>query len=93
MVERNSEGKAIFKSRRFEIDWYDQEEIDNQPKQLELDFQDTRCAHNFEDDGENMRLVCTKCGYFKEISFKHPYNGKTYQEVFEIIQKERKLIV
>ena len=31
MVERNSEGKAIFRSSRFQIDWYDQKEIDNEP--------------------------------------------------------------
>jgi hypothetical protein len=94
MIERNSEGKAIFRSSsssRFQINWYDQEEIDNEPKQLELDFQDTQCKHTFEDDGKNLRMVCTKCGYFSEVSFRDPYDGKTYQEVYEIMQKRRKL--
>ena len=92
MIERNSEGKAIFIAPRFDIKWFELEELGAESdRQLELNFEDTRCKHKFEDDGENLRLVCTKCGYYHDVSFRNPYDGKTYQEVYEIMQRERHL--
>ena len=59
-----------------------------EPEQLELPLEHTLCKHTLVDDGENMRIICTKCGYYREVSFLDTWEGKTYQEIYEILQKD-----
>lgn len=59
--------------------------------QLELDLEELMCRHEFYDDGDNLAIACRKCGYSSEVSFSDPFDGKTYQEIFDIMGKDMNL--
>lgn len=81
-----------YKSRWFEhlLDEIEAEE-EHLWVQIELPLEHTLCAHKFYDDGDNFAIVCAICGVSHSVSFIDPYDGKTYQEIYEMMQKDRKL--
>ena len=83
--------KTLWRSNWFQGLFFNNEEPPNEPVQLELDLEHTCCAHKFVDDGDEMCIRCLKCGYSSEISFIDERDGKTYQEIYEMIQQERGL--
>lgn len=72
MVRTNSEGMVILSLNQ---EWYDQHELDSQPKQLELGLDDTRNSHSLSPN--------------RKFSF----DPETIQEIYEVLQQGRMLIV
>lgn len=92
----NKDGRLICRSEWACFDWFgdDAEKKDLEPVQLEIEFEDVGCKHEFEDGEDsqgNLGICCKKCGYFSAISFADPYEGKTYQEAYDLMQKESRL--
>lgn len=44
------------------------------------------CKHEFEDDGDNLQIVCTKCNIRFDVDFSN--SSDIFDEVFEEIGKE-----
>ena len=61
-------------------------------EQLPLPLVHTLCEHQWYDDGRNLRIVCSKCGVSRSVSFTDPWDGKTYQEIFELMQENAHLV-
>jgi hypothetical protein len=67
-------------------------EFGSEWKQLDLFIDPTAHVHKwYDDDGEKGMGFYCECGAFREVSLLDPYHGKTYQEVYEIMQRERHL--
>lgn len=83
--------KTLWKSNWVEdmLSW--DKEKPKMPVQLELGLEHTCCVHKFVDDGEEFCRRCIKCGYYSEVSFVDEWDGKTYQEIYEMIQRDRGL--
>ncbi len=71
---------------------FDVEDEEPQWEQLSLPLEHTLCEHQWYDDGDNMCIVCSKCGETREVSFRDPWDGKTYQEIFELMQNDLHLV-
>lgn len=90
----NENGRLICRSEWACFDWFGDEDTEKKnldPVQLELEFPDGRCKHKFvdaEDRQGNLGMVCENCGQFSAVSFADPYHGLTYQEAYELLQKE-----
>ncbi len=94
-------GKTVYRSRIAEAafravfhDEFEERERASAPVQLELDLNDTECRHVFYDNDDPVRgcgIFCEKCDYFREVSFADPWDGKTYQEIYEMMQRDARL--
>ena len=61
-------------------------------EQLEIRFNnDPEHIHKwYDNDGEQGLGFYCECGAFSEVSFRDPWEGKTNQEVYEMMQKDKR---
>lgn len=58
--------------------------------QLCLDLEPPRHTHKwYDDDGDRGIGLYCECGAFSEVTFGDDWEGKTNQEVFELLQRQR----
>ncbi len=70
----------------------DDEDKEPQWEQLLLPLEHTLCEHQWYDDGDNFQIVCSLCGETHDVSFIDEWDGKTYQEIFELLQNQFHLV-